>query len=101
MHNTFFSTSDDAVHQVLEPITDPEACRGLAGLLENRKVWIADGHHRYETACNFREALGPKDGPVAEDYMMMALASMSDPGLVLLPTHRVLDRKSTRLNSSH
>lgn len=83
-------TSDDAVHQKLEPITDPDACAELSRLMSAKKVWIADGHHRYETACAFRDALGPKPGPVPEDYMMMALASMSDPGLVLLPTHRVL-----------
>ena len=84
------TVSDDGTFQRLEPITDPAACAHLMDLLSDKKVWIADGHHRYETACTFREAQGPKDGPIAEDYMMMALSSMSDPGLVLLPTHRVL-----------
>ncbi len=82
--------SDDGVNQKLEPITDSAACALLSKLLAEKKVWIADGHHRYETALAFRVALGPRSGPVAEDYMMMALTSMSDPGLVLLPTHRVL-----------
>jgi uncharacterized protein (DUF1015 family) len=74
----------------LEPISDPETIRQLQKMLADRKVWIADGHHRYETALTFREMLGPRPGPVAEDYMMMALTSMSDPGLVLLPTHRIV-----------
>jgi uncharacterized protein (DUF1015 family) len=82
--------SDDGTYQRLEPISDSEACNHLTGLLEDKKVWIADGHHRYETALAFREAMGPQSATVAEDYMMMALSSMSDPGLVLLPTHRVL-----------
>ncbi len=82
--------SDDQVEQRLEPISDPEACRQLEQLISQKKVWIADGHHRYETALAFRAAVGDKPGAVPEDYMMMALASMSDPGLVLLPTHRVL-----------
>ncbi len=82
--------SDDGTTQILEPIADPEAINHLVGLLGDRKVWIADGHHRYETARAFRENLGERDGLVAEDYMMIALSSMSDPGLVLLPTHRVL-----------
>ncbi len=82
--------SDDGTTQTLEPITDPEAVNHLIGQLADRKVWIADGHHRYETACTFRENLGERDGLVAEDFMMIALSSMSDPGLVLLPTHRVL-----------
>ncbi|HTQ11151.1 MAG TPA: DUF1015 domain-containing protein [Fimbriimonadaceae bacterium] len=84
--------SDEGVHHCLEPITDSEQTQRLADLLEDRKVWIADGHHRYETACSFREAIGPREGLVPEDFMMMALSSMSDPGLVLLPTHRVVQR---------
>lgn len=82
--------SDEGVQHRLDPITDPAATAALSAQLESKKVWIADGHHRYETARSFREALGPKDGPIAEDFMMMALSSMSDPGLVLLPTHRVI-----------
>jgi len=84
------TVSDDGTTQRLEPITDPEAISHLVGLLEDKKVWIADGHHRYETACTFRANLGERDGLIAEDFMMMAFSSMSDPGLVLLPTHRVL-----------
>jgi uncharacterized protein (DUF1015 family) len=84
--------SYDGVHHRLEPITDPFATERLAGLLRNSKVWIADGHHRYETACTFREALGHRDGLIAEDFMMMALSSMSDPGLALLPTHRIIGK---------
>ncbi|MFI5384492.1 MAG: DUF1015 domain-containing protein [Fimbriimonadales bacterium] len=84
--------SDDGVHHLLEPISDPRAAQQLSRMLEDKKVWIADGHHRYETACTFREALGARDELIAEDFMMMALSSMSDPGLVLLPTHRVLAR---------
>ena len=74
----------------LEPIVDPAVLKSLQQILSDRKVWIADGHHRYETALTFRQMLGDKPGPVAEDYMMMALTSMSDPGLVLLPTHRIV-----------
>jgi uncharacterized protein (DUF1015 family) len=74
----------------LEPIVDKETINALKQVLTDRKVWIADGHHRYETALTFRQMLGDKPGPVAEDYMMMALTSMSDPGLILLPTHRIV-----------
>lgn len=85
-------TTDDGVRHVLEPITDPGVCANLAQALADKKVWIADGHHRYETAVTFREMQGEKAGQVAEDYMMMALSSMSDPGLVLLPTHRIVQK---------
>jgi len=79
----------DVTHE-LYAITDPDACAAISQALAPNKVWIADGHHRYETACNFRAALGEREGLVPEDFMMMALSSMSDPGLALLPTHRIL-----------
>ena len=74
----------------LEPISDPETIQAIQRMMAEKKVWIADGHHRYETACTFREMQGEKSGPIPEDYMMMAFSSMSDPGLVLLPTHRIV-----------
>ena len=82
--------SDDGVEQRFEPIVDPATIMSLQRQIADKKVWIADGHHRYETALAFREMLGPRDGEVAEDFMMMALSSLSDPGLVLMPTHRVV-----------
>lgn len=84
------ATSDNHVEETFEPITSPEACESLVKHLADKKVWIADGHHRYETAVAFREAQGVKEGLIPEDFMMMALSSMSDPGLVLLPTHRII-----------
>jgi len=84
--------SRDGVNQEFAPIEDEATIEALVKALADRKLWIADGHHRYETACAFREALGERDGEVAEDYMPIALCSMSDPGLVLLPTHRIVMR---------
>lgn len=85
-------TSDDGVKHEFEPILDSETINDLVNELAEKKVWIADGHHRYETAVNFRAALGEQEGEVPEDYLPIALCSMSDPGLVLLPTHRVIGR---------
>jgi uncharacterized protein (DUF1015 family) len=84
-------TTEDGVRHVLEMIQDEAVVKKLESDLASKKVWIADGHHRYETALSFRAAQGEKSGPVAEDFMMMALSSMSDPGLVLLPTHRIVN----------
>lgn len=83
-------TTEDGVRHVVERIDDPDATCLISDAMKAKKVWIADGHHRYETACTFREQLGERHTEVAEDYMMMALSSISDPGLVLLPTHRML-----------
>jgi len=92
------ASSDEGVCHELEPITDEDAQQRLIALLEDRKVWIADGHHRYETALAYRQNLGAKDHLIPEDFLMMALCSISDPGLVLLPTHRIL--KSSKLDQS-
>ncbi len=82
----------DGVGNVVEAIEDEAEIRSLARMLASKRIWIADGHHRYETARGFRESLGAKDGPAAEDYLMMAIGSMADPGLVILPTHRILPK---------
>lgn len=83
-------TDPDGVQHQLEVIDDAAAIQSIVDETAPKKVWIADGHHRYETACTFRESIGERDGLVAEDFMMMALSSISDPGLALLPTHRIL-----------
>lgn len=87
---TIVVTTEDGVRHALEPIRDAEAVDSIVAAMSGKKVWIADGHHRYETACAFRAQLGERPGLVAEDFLMMALSSMSDPGLALLPTHRTL-----------
>lgn len=82
----------DGVRNQVDRISDPAAIRNLVDRLADKKVWIADGHHRFETAVNFRAALGPKPGLVAEDFMMIGLSSMADPGLIILPTHRIVHK---------
>ncbi|MFG0312944.1 MAG: DUF1015 family protein, partial [Phycisphaerales bacterium] len=58
--------------------------------LEGEDIFVADGHHRYNTALNYLESLGdvPADHPARRT--MYVLVSMSDPGLAIGPTHRVL-----------
>ncbi|MDR2725772.1 MAG: DUF1015 domain-containing protein [Candidatus Adiutrix sp.] len=61
-------------------------------LMKDRKVYIADGHHRYETALNYRDHLkGKGEFSPGADYVMIYLCPMSDPGLVILPTHRLFN----------
>jgi uncharacterized protein (DUF1015 family) len=80
----------DGMKQILEPITDPAVVADLVNEFASKRIWIADGHHRYETSLMFRQALGDRDRPVPEDYMVIALASIADPGLILMPTHRIV-----------
>jgi uncharacterized protein (DUF1015 family) len=61
--------------------------------LEAPRILIADGHHRYETALNYRRARRHENAsrePEPCDYTMMTLVACDDPGLVILPTHRVV-----------
>jgi uncharacterized protein (DUF1015 family) len=70
----------------------------LVDSLSKTTIYIADGHHRYETALNYRqnvlEQLAKNNQSPAPnsaiDYVLMYLSPMSDPGLCVLPTHRVL-----------
>lgn len=75
-------------------ITDSKIHNELTKLLADRELLIADGHHRYETAQNFKrlceqEGWKPK-GAESFTHRMMALFPMEDPGLVVLPTHRLI-----------
>lgn len=65
---------------------------GIRRSLQDATVLIADGHHRYETALNYRERCrgeGLTDPDAPHNFVMMYLTSMDEPGLVVLPTHRV------------
>lgn len=84
------TTPEDGIHQTLEVIDDPAAVEAIVAALGPKRLWIADGHHRYETALAFRGMQPPSAELIPEDFMMMAVDSMTDPGLVLLPTHRIL-----------
>ena len=85
-------TTDDGIRQKLSVCRDLEQLGKIVEAMSPERVWIADGHHRYETACTFREQSGEKYGVIPEDFMMIALSSMRDPGLVLLPTHRIISK---------
>lgn len=74
-------------------ISEPEAIHAISAALAHETVFIADGHHRYETALAYAEECrtqGASDAAAPHNFVMMYLASMGDPGLVILPTHRVL-----------
>jgi uncharacterized protein (DUF1015 family) len=72
----------------------PEAIAHLVTAFRDRPLFIADGHHRYETALTFREEMREADasGGAEKAYnsVMMTLVSMEDEGLTVLPTHRLI-----------
>lgn len=82
-------TDFEGIHHTMWRVSDAQAIAGLSALLANEKVYIADGHHRYETMCTFRDELEAKGHP-RPAFGMMYLSNLDDPGLVVLPTHRLV-----------
>ncbi|HJX68791.1 MAG TPA: DUF1015 domain-containing protein [Dehalococcoidia bacterium] len=77
-------------------VTDPEIKRELGELLSSQSIYIADGHHRYETALIYLEERIQEQSDSCKlsadgfQYVMMELVDFSDPGLVVLPLHRLV-----------
>ncbi|MCX7048320.1 MAG: DUF1015 domain-containing protein [Candidatus Sumerlaeota bacterium] len=85
---------DETTTHSLWIASNKETLCEISEAMHDRELFIADGHHRFETALFYRNEIrrmsGQKGGRHGSDYMMMYLVSMSDPGLVILPTHRAL-----------
>lgn len=73
---------------------DADVAARVATFFAARQLYIADGHHRYETALAYRDEIAearkelPPDD--AANFVLMALSAIEEPGLVVLPTHRLL-----------
>ncbi len=75
----------------LRRISAPEVISRIVESFETRGLFIADGHHRYETALAYRDSAGVSVGPDGPaDYMMMHLVVIEDEALKALPTHRLV-----------
>lgn len=76
-------------------VQDPQFIEGVQVALKEKQLYIADGHHRYETALAYRDELKAANpnhkGNELYNYVMMTLVDMDDPGLVILPTHRLVN----------
>ncbi len=87
-------TDEANEHHILQPITDERQIALIQDFFAGRQLFIADGHHRYETALNYRNEMHErhKDASAAEaaNYVMMALIDIEDAGMLVLPTHRLL-----------
>ena len=85
-------------HQVWQ-VSDPQAIARVQARMRDQKLVIADGHHRYETALNFRNecraASKESNGDAPYEFVMMTFVNMNDPGLLILPTHRVVHSLSS------
>ena len=75
-------------------VTEIDYLQAIQRCLASEPTFIADGHHRYETACHYRDLLAEQEGGLDPEhpanYGLMMVVGMSDPGMIVLPTHRVL-----------
>jgi uncharacterized protein (DUF1015 family) len=92
---TALEVTDDlgVVHRIWT-VTDTAVLNRVREHLADKQIFIADGHHRYETAVNYRNGLQSqgklKNEAAAANFVMMMFVGMNDPGLAILPTHRLI-----------
>ncbi|MBC8200255.1 MAG: DUF1015 domain-containing protein [Desulfobacteraceae bacterium] len=90
-----FIDSNSLKHRLWR-ITDTSMHSHITDAMKEKKLLIADGHHRYETALKYKKRISEiKPGFSADhpaNYVMMYLSSMEDPGLIILPAHRMLKK---------
>jgi uncharacterized protein (DUF1015 family) len=81
------------VHRIW-PVSNVEVITQLSAAIGPKPLYMADGHHRYETSCNYREQLVEKAGGSLDpshpaNFTLMMCVGMNDPGMIVLPTHRL------------
>ena len=92
-HPQIHITDESGEEHLLHPVIDPAVIERIQDFFAERQLYIADGHHRYETALNYRnEVLEARPDLPADDpanFVMMSLVDLDDPGMLVLPTHRL------------
>jgi uncharacterized protein (DUF1015 family) len=87
-------TGEDGDHHTIWSLEGDQRFTQLAEIFNTSTLYIADGHHRYETALNFRNFQRQQHPETPSDaafnYVLMLLVDVRDPGLTILSTHRVL-----------
>lgn len=84
-------TDEEGVTHKLWCMYDAEKIALLCEKFNDKKLYIADGHHRYETALNYRNSIAEKGVEKGtSEYVPMMLVNMENDGLVVFPTHRIV-----------
>jgi uncharacterized protein (DUF1015 family) len=88
-----FDFNDGTKHKMWA-LHNPRLFKQVADAMQDKSILIADGHHRYETARNFRNIMraryGQRPANRSYEFVMMYLTNMSDEGLTILPSHRLI-----------
>lgn len=87
-------TDDDGIVNRIWRVDDRQTLDGVIESMKDKSLFIADGHHRYETALNYRnemrEKVGNYTGNEPFNFIMMYFSNMDDEGMTIWPTHRVV-----------
>ncbi|MEO8973401.1 MAG: DUF1015 domain-containing protein [Ktedonobacteraceae bacterium] len=87
-------TDEGNAGHILQPIADKQVVASIVDFFLQRQLYIADGHHRYETALQYRDEIREQRHELldsdAANFVLMALIDLDDPGMLVLPTHRLL-----------
>lgn len=87
-------TDPDGHHNELALLSDTSVIDTIRALVEPQNLLIADGHHRFETGQNYRDECRASHpgltGPQPWDFILVYFTALEDPGLVILPTHRLV-----------
>ncbi len=90
----FELTDDNGIENKFERVDDDNVLGEVVKEMAGKSLLIADGHHRYETALNYRNMMRKKypdyKGDEAFNYVLVCLTNMDDEGLTVFPTHRLL-----------
>ncbi|MBI3753810.1 MAG: DUF1015 domain-containing protein, partial [Deltaproteobacteria bacterium] len=102
---------DDGVESKVWRISEQGIIKKIVEMMSDKPLFIADGHHRYETALNYRNMMKEKinsyTGKEAFNYVMMYFSNMDDEGMTIMPTHRIIhsipkfNPKAFLVNCSH
>ncbi|MDH7517039.1 MAG: DUF1015 domain-containing protein [Candidatus Thermoplasmatota archaeon] len=91
----------DGFTHTLWELNDEKVINEIVKELKNKELYIADGHHRYQTSINFaqekKEKTGVTDPDAPFNYIMVIIANIFDPGLSILPTHRLVKMPNFRI----
>ncbi|VVB61826.1 Uncharacterised protein [uncultured archaeon] len=92
---------DGFTHQLWQ-LDDPKTVKTIVDELKKKILFIADGHHRYQTSINYanekKEQTSNKDPNAPFNYIMVVLCNMFDPGISILPTHRLIKMSNVKFD---
>ncbi len=90
-----FICDDDGIEQNVWIVKDKATIDSICAAFSDKQFFIADGHHRYETALNFRNKMRQENPDWKDEdkfnFVMMMVVDMEDSGLVVFPTHRLVN----------